>query len=381
MKLFISYGHDDNQSFVDRIKRDLEAGGHRCWIDRDDITKGQTDWRRSLMDALLGCDWTVGFLSRHAMRADGVTAQELAIANDIKAGCLTTVLLEPLDGWDVPVAVGHTQWVDMSEWRTRQQDPAWYGPRLQDLLDRLSPALAGQYHDEISTLRDWLNPTDQDADYNKHLEGFVGRTWLLQRVQAWRLGRTDTKLFWLAGAPGTGKTAFATWITRMHHANVVALNLCRWKMEARCDARAVIRTLAFFVARRVQDYRTCLLRERQRLIARQPRPDPGDTRSPDVVALDHMLAPTLFDQILAQPLAHCFDGGRKTDRLLLVIDGLDEAMAEQGGETTESLLHVLREHCNDLPRWVGVLVTSRPDKPLQTVFAGVPNLRIDSNTA
>jgi hypothetical protein len=67
VKLFISYGHDANQDFVRTVKADLERHGHACWIDSERI-HDQADWRRSLTDALHHCEWTVGFLSRWAMR-------------------------------------------------------------------------------------------------------------------------------------------------------------------------------------------------------------------------------------------------------------------------------------------------------------------------
>ena len=137
MNLFISYGHDGNVPFVLRVMTDLERHGHACWIDSERIHEHQ-DWRRSLMEALHGCDWTVGFLSAHAMRPGGITRQELAIANDVKAGCLTTVLLEPLDGtWELPISVGHAQWIDMSEHAVRATTDsagfeAWYAAKLDE---------------------------------------------------------------------------------------------------------------------------------------------------------------------------------------------------------------------------------------------------------
>jgi TIR domain-containing protein len=176
MKLFISYGHDSHQDFVRRIKRDLEASGHPCWIDSERIHE-QPDWRRSLTDALHDCDWTVGFLSKHSMRPGpkSITPQELAYANDLKAGCLTTVLLEPVTGWQVPVAIGHAQWVDMSDYPAHQHDPAWYAAKLTELRDRLSPALAGRYKAEMDALEAWLDPVAQQPDIVRYLDGFVGR--------------------------------------------------------------------------------------------------------------------------------------------------------------------------------------------------------------
>jgi hypothetical protein len=85
MKLFISYGHDANAAFVRRIKRDLDAAGHACWIDSEQIHR-QPDWRRSLMDALHEAEWTLGFLSppRHASRRrhrGGDSVAHIAVTN------------------------------------------------------------------------------------------------------------------------------------------------------------------------------------------------------------------------------------------------------------------------------------------------------------
>lgn len=363
MKLFISYGHDTHQDFVRRIMTDLTE--HTCWINSEQIHR-QPDWRRCLMEALHDCEWTLGFLTRHSMRPGSVTPQELAIANDKNNGCLTTVLLEPLDGWQVPVAVGHAQWVDMSEYATRQHDPAWYTAKLDELRDRLSPALAETYRTEIAALKDWLDPVPQQADIARYVDGFIGRAWPVDILEDWRLHRTGARLFWLTGLPGTGKSAFSAWITATHQGNAVALNLCRWDLRERCDAARVVRTLSWFVARRVQDYRAVLLRL-MRWFGRE--------------ALDSTEAATLFDRLLIQPLAHCFDGGRTADRLLLVIDGLDEVVSNRGEDGLHTLLDLLRRHGPLLPPWVGVLVTSRPEQPASTVFGDLPMLRIDADAA
>lgn len=52
MKIFLSYGHDENYELVKRIRADLEKNGHDCWIDADRI-KGGDDWRRSITDGIL----------------------------------------------------------------------------------------------------------------------------------------------------------------------------------------------------------------------------------------------------------------------------------------------------------------------------------------
>jgi TIR domain len=78
MRIFLSYGHDQNSPLVERIGRDLEAAGHEVWIDQSEIKAGE-DWRRSIIDGLSDTDWVLGFLSKHSTRDPGVCLDELVI--------------------------------------------------------------------------------------------------------------------------------------------------------------------------------------------------------------------------------------------------------------------------------------------------------------
>ena len=114
MRVFLSYGHQppENAALVARIRDALERAGIATWIDEADIRQGD-DWRRSIMQGLRESDWTLAFLSRHAVRDPGVCLDELAIATHVKGGAIATVLTEP----DVqpPALVSHVQWIDMSD--------------------------------------------------------------------------------------------------------------------------------------------------------------------------------------------------------------------------------------------------------------------------
>src|SRR5262249_24408512 len=151
-----------------------------------------------------------------------------------------------------------------------------------------------------------------------------------------------SRLFWLAGKPGTGKSAFAAWITHFGKAHVIGLNLCRYNKDDRRNPVRVIRTLAFQVATRLPDYRRLLLDGLRRR-------DPDGT---ETLRLGN--SSELFYQLLAQPLHRCIDGGRQRDRVLVVIDGLDETIRNGRSELTE----VLAEQASKLPKWIALLVTS-----------------------
>ena len=52
----------------------------------------------------------------------------------------------------------------------------------------------------------------QEADIGLLADGFVGREWLHTTLDEWRRHSKDSRLFWLSGAAGTGKSAFAAWL-------------------------------------------------------------------------------------------------------------------------------------------------------------------------
>lgn len=57
LKVFLSYGHDDNTNLVLRIKRDLTAARHRRWIVTQAKRRiGELDPRRPLASQELGVE-------------------------------------------------------------------------------------------------------------------------------------------------------------------------------------------------------------------------------------------------------------------------------------------------------------------------------------
>ena len=367
MNIFLSYGHDQNEVLVQRIKADLEAAGHRVWIDADKIRVGD-DWRRSIVQGLTESDWTVAILSKHSTRDPGVCLDELAIALNVKGATIATVLVEAEDMVGAPVTIGHIQWLDMHDWRKRRaDDPAafetWYAEKLKELRDLLASDRAQRFAGEIEALRRWLKPISQDADIAPLVEGFVGREWLHEKLEAWRTKQSASRLFWLTGAPGSGKSAFAAHTAHFGRSNVIGLNLCRYILSDRSDPRRVLRTLAFQAATRLHDYRALLL-DRLKI------DDPKETE------IENKTAAELFDWLLVQRLRAGIDGDRRSDRFLIVIDGLDETIRDGRSELAE----VLAEGASRLPEWVGLLVTSRRDPAVVRPFAGLQQQWIDPDS-
>jgi hypothetical protein len=354
VRIFLSYGHDRNTPIVLRIKQDLEAAGHFVWIDSSEIKHGD-DWRRSILDGLMDTDWTLGFLSRHSVRTPGVCLDELGIALHVKGGTIATILVEAEAAADPPVSISQFQWLDMHDWAERMADPSeaesWYGAKFKEILSVLADPKTQRFAGEIEALDRLLRPIPQEAEIGALVEGFIGRQWLQAALDDWCKHAPQSRLFWISGPPGTGKSAFAAWLAHRSLLHVIGVNFCRYNVEERRDPARVLCTIVFQMATRLPDFRRLLL-------------DRFEKEQEDRI-LDRKSIASLFDWLLVQPLRFAIDGGRTRERHLIVIDGLDETIRDG----RSALAEVLAESCHKLPQWLGVVVTGRPEPSILRQFS------------
>lgn len=362
LRVFLSYGHDDNETLVRLIKSDLERRGHDVWFDKSEIKAGD-DWRRAITDGITGCHKFVSFLSKHSTRDPGVCRDEITIALGVKGGNIQTILVESEQDVRPPVNIGHIQWLDMHDWKTwHGAGPNtwndWYQSRLAEIIRVVESDESRRFAGEIETLNGYLRPIRSDSLICQLLSrGFVGREWLFEKVERWRCDRSsDSRLFWILGSPGVGKSAFAAQLTFTRSDTVVAAQFCQWDKTDHRNARRVVRSLAFQLATRFPDYRKLLL------------------SLPEISELDDKNADDLFDYLLANPLRSVIHGGR--DRYLIVIDALDEA----GDSTSNPLVEMLARNTRRLPDWLGLVVTSRPEFEVKTLLQHLSPVVLDTTT-
>jgi hypothetical protein len=217
---------------------------------------------------------------------------------------------------------------------------------------------------EIAELERRLQPVSQAAEIGALVEGFIGRDWLRVRLEEWRRTARNSRLFWLSGSAGTGKSAFAGWLAHHGKVNVIGINLCHYNIDERRDASRVIRTLAFQIATRLPDYRRLLL---ERLQNQDPAGEEVRRKSPAA----------LFSFLLIEPLNRAIDGGRSENRLLVVVDGLDETVRDGRSDLAE----LLGAEAHKLPTWIAVVATSRPEEPILRQFAGARAASINFSTS
>lgn len=362
LRIFLSYGHDENEELVRRIKADLQQRGHDVWFDKTDIKAGD-DWRRAITDGILHSQRVVSFLSKHSTRDPGVCRDEIAIAIGVKGGNIQTILVESETEVQPPVNIGHIQWLDMHDWRERRAAgettwEEWYQTKFAEIVRVVESDESRRFAGEIETLHGRLKPIRSDARiYDLLRKGFFGRTWLFEAVEEWRQdAKRDSRLFWIAGEPGVGKSAFAAQLAHTRSDAVIAAQFVEWDKTDHRDARRVVCSLAFQLATRLPDYRKLLL------------------ALPEIADLDRKDPAELFDYLLANPLRSVIGGGR--ERLIIAIDALDEA----GEAGRNPLVEMLARNVPRLPDWVGLVVTSRPESAVQTPLQGLKPFVLDTRT-
>ena len=207
----------------------------------------------------------------------------------------------------------------------------------------------------LKTISSPSHPTR--ASSNCSGKGWWGRTWLVEAIEKWRnAADRASRLFWIMGAPGVGKSAFAAHLAHYGRDKVIAVQFCEYDKPDHRSAHRIVRTLAFQIATRLPDYRKLLL------------------TLPEIKDLDRMNPTELFDYLLTNPLHNAIDGGR--ERYLIVIDALDEA----GGNGHNELVEMLARSASRLPEWIGIVVTSRPENAVIAPLQGLNPFILDTAT-
>lgn len=353
-RIFFSYGHDSNRELVDRFKADLEKRGHEVWIDYKEIGTWD-DWRGTITRGIHDSELALAFLSIHSTREPGVCRHEIAMALH-HFGTIYPVLVETMPWESLPATITHLQWPDLSQWRALMEgpDPQAYDRLYEDKLIEIVNRVEGEatrFASESAVLRRVLVPSVFDAKLSQHLEGFVGREWCFKSFETWLNEQSDSRVYWLKSGPGFGKTALAVQLASRYRAAVVGTWFCDYQSQELCDPRQAVRTLAFQLALRWDDYRARLL-PRLDLFAGSGNEQVKAAK----VGLDEKNLKDLFEILLANPMAGLI---WRDHKLVILLDGLDEATREAEGRN--ELAALISGSFLDLSKWISFVVTSRPD--------------------
>jgi tetratricopeptide (TPR) repeat protein len=344
-RIFLSYGHDRYASFAERLKRDLKGLGHDVWFDAERLKPG-VDWERYVEQGLAwaaepgaaGC--VVLLMTPHSVRRpDGYCLNELARATSKKIPIIPVMLA----ACEPPLSIARTQWLDMQG--CAEDEPT---KPFEPLFERLLDALEHEnldFEGAAAALLHLLSPPDFSADIRDRLKHFVGREWLFALLRTWLDEPNGSRLFWITGGPGVGKSALAAQIAQRFR-EIAAFHACVHGNTSKADPRRVLMSIAYQLATQLPDYMERLARLDLARVCSESN------------------AQTLFDSLLVQPFAAGFPAPDRT--LALVIDALDEAT--QQGEN--ELAGLIAREFPRTPPWLRLVVTSRPEKEVRLPLQG-----------
>jgi WD40 repeat protein len=340
LRIFLSYGHDEHVATALRIKADLIKRGHEVWFDAERLQEGR-DWEQYIEEGLSTCDKVVLLMTPYSVRRrnsrdpnsrDGYCLNEIAKAME-KNKLIVPVLLVTLDDGP-PASICRIQYLDLRD--TVPVDE--HEDRYQIRLERLAKAVEEDdldFEGGQARLARLLRPLSFEGEMSRHIASFTGRQWLFAELDRWLQTQSSSRVFWLVGGPGIGKTAVAAHLCH-YRPEVIGYHFCTHGHTDKSDPARAVLSMAYQMAQHLPEYA-------KRLSEKELEKDVAKN------------AGTLFDTLVVEPLSRDFpapDGS-----LLVIIDAMDEATS--GGRN--AIAELVRDHWAKTPAWLRLVITSRPE--------------------
>ena len=324
--IFISYGHDEHADLAIQLKNDLENVGYTVWIDGKKI-KPQNYWDHAIEKGIGLSDWLIVLMTPHSMRRpDGVCLDEISYAR-FQGKEIVPIMVQQIQP---PLAIARIQWLDLQNYKQNE--------KYQKGFEEICKVLIGEYklgfEGELSLLKSKLAPFDDSGEIGKHMQSFVGRKWLYEEFQSWVEHQSESRVFWLTGPAGIGKSAFSAKLA-LESKNVVGVHFFKHNDSDKRDPKRAICALAYYLASQLPEYMNYLI---------------GIDLGQNNLAEKNLVA--LFNYLLVEPLNIITPPDK---RYVLVLDALDEA------QNISELLDVIGNEFQKVPSWLGLVITSRPE--------------------
>lgn len=351
MRIFISYGHDEHLCFARKLYEAFIERGDEVWFDEEKLKTG-CRWEEYIEN---GLKWILNdpdgkmilIMTPHSVRRpDGYCLNELSYALDLRLDILPVMLV-----WTTPpLSIYRYQWLDLTD-RKGETD---FADDFRKIISSLENNVHVDDSDQFYYLRNNLEPLDFLNDISLYQPDFIGREWVMADFYKWLTENRDSRVYFITGLPGVGKTALAVHMLQACN-NIMAFHLCRKGNSEKISLRRTICSIAYQLSRELPEYQDYLLRVNI------------------VQEKDRCNDDALFDVLIAGPLSHCCNQEKD---VLILIDGIDEA-----GDCYHSpFSSFLARNIGKLPRWVRFVLTSRPEdavlQPLQEFSAHI--LQADS---
>lgn len=367
IKIFISYGHKESQIFK-KVVAYLREKGYEVWFDKSSI-RGTDDWRQEIVEGIRDSQTVIAGLSHDFLKEGGVCSEEMGIALAVKSNRIFTIYLdEKEDLKKIPPTLTRSQYINLSDWKEYIDDDQafdkWFKKEFQPIIDRIESKDNKEFSGQINTIRSALKiPEIGSNKVNSYLlKKYTKRPWIDEKLEKWRDDPHGEKLGVIIGKQGTGKSHYAA--RRCHTDYRIAANFfCEYNKENFSTSKSLIRDLAFQLACQIPDFRTALLNQLESIaITKKKINQWGFEELVDdgkIHIREDYTEEEEFDILIVRPFSICIDGKMETH--IILIDALDEA----GKEERSRLIDILVNHLDRLPRWIKILILTRPEADIK----------------
>lgn len=208
-----------------------------------------------------------------------------------------------------------------------------------------------------------LSEIDFSPEIARLTKDFVGRQWVFDDFDDW-LKKAEGRFFILTGEPGVGKSAIAAALIRRYgtHQELAAFHFCMANRIGTVEPDNVLLSIAAQLIQFFPDYAEALVNTIKPLHLSVEVEINIETIKDSVVQgvvienLHTQHPKKSFDIILRQTLSALPNPPKKP--VFILIDSLDEAVTYN----EEDNLVRLFSQVADLPSWVRLVFTSRPDE-------------------